>query len=92
MFKLPATKKNKILYNVIKNIFKDIFEGLDFVFIEEKQVCFLAGEYLKKVISKRRYSSRLVSKALTTTYQRKPKRGLSQWGTVERTAKVNYEK
>ncbi len=55
MFKLPATKKNKILYNAIKNIFKDIFDGLDFVCVDEKHVCFLAGEYLKKVISKRIY-------------------------------------
>ena len=55
MFKLPATKKNKILYNAIKNIFKDIFDGLDFVCFEEKHVLFLAGEYLKKIILKRRH-------------------------------------
>ena len=55
MFQLPDTKKNKILYNAIKNIFEDIFDKLDIVCIEEKHACFLAGEYFKKVISKRRY-------------------------------------
>tara|TARA_Y100001968_G_scaffold44522_1_gene34647 strand:+ start:74 stop:514 length:441 start_codon:yes stop_codon:yes gene_type:complete len=41
MFKLPATKKNKILYNAIKNIFEDIFDGLDFFVLRRSMLVFL---------------------------------------------------
>jgi len=54
IFKYPATKKNEILFDVVKKIFEEIFEALEYFCKHKNHVYFLKGEYLKQVIAKRK--------------------------------------